>query len=179
MKKEHRNMNEQDIETENNKKENNERKNSETGKVIGDLINQSNRSEDYDLKNNKTETLQVSKNCGFKYPSKIKHKRIKHVDNQMNKKEAKLTNTYQKLKGDRGLGIYPLSQLKEVGIKHGANMWEKTQKTNQKIYAKDEKEIRIHNTQESGEKYAEEEENTTSVKEPDITTGSTRNNHDI
>ena len=55
----------------------------------------------------------------------------------------------------------------------------KTQKKNQKIDAKEEKEIRIHNTQESEKKYAEEEENTTSVKEPDITTGSTRNNHDI
>ena len=58
-------------------------------------------------------------------------------------------------------------------------MWEKKQKKNQQSDAKDEKEIRIHNTQESEKKYAEEEENTTSVKEPDITTGSTRNNHDI
>merc|ERR1712240_731204 len=118
MKKEQRNTNEQDIEKEDNKEENNERKNSETRIMIGDSTNQSNRSEDYDLKNNKTETLQVSKNCGFKYPSKIKHKRIKHVDNQMNKKEAKLTNTYQKSKWDQGVGIYPLIQLKEVGIKH-------------------------------------------------------------
>ena len=35
------------------------------------------------------------------------------------------------------------------------------------------------NTQENEEKYAKEEENTTSIKEPDITTGFTRNNHDI
>ena len=111
--------------------------------------------------------------------TKKKNKHIKHVDNQINNKEAKLTNTSQKLKWDPGVGIYPLVQLKEVGIKHGANMWEKTQKKNQQIYANDEKEIRIHNTQESGNTYAEEEANTTSVKEPDITTGSTKNNHNI
>ena len=141
--------------------------------------NQPNRSADYNLKNDKTETLRVIKNCGLEYPSKIKHKCIKHVDNQINNKEAKSANTSQKLKWDSGVGLYPLVQLKEGGAEHGANMWEKKQKKNQQSYAKDEKEIRIHNTQESGEKYAEEEENTTSVKEPDITTGSTRNNHDI
>ena len=183
MKKEHKNTNEQDIETEENKKENNVGKEkSETGIMIGDLTNQSNRSEDYDLKNNKTETLQVSKNCGFKYPSKIKHKRIKHVDNQINNKEAKLANTSQKLKWDPGVSSYPLVQLKEVGIKHGSNMLitkSITKKKNQQICASDEKGTRIHNTQENGNTYAEEEANTTSVKEPDITTGSTKNNHDI
>ena len=102
------------------------------------------------------------------------------MDNQINNKEAKLANTSQKLKWDPGVSSYPLVQLKEVGIKHGANMWvTKSKKKNQQICASDEKETRIHNTQESGNTYAEEEANTTSVKEPDITTGSTKNNHDI
>ena len=81
MKKEHRNMNEQDRKTEDNKKENNEDKEkSETGIMIGDLSNQPNRSADYNLKNDKSETLRVIKNCGFEYPSKIQNKCIKHVD---------------------------------------------------------------------------------------------------
>ena len=109
----------------------------------------------------------------------MKHERSKHVDNQSNKKEAKLTNTSQELKWDPGVGIDPLTQLKEVEVKHGANMGRKTQKKNQQIYAKEEKEISIHNTQEGEKKYAEEEENTIPVKGPDITTGSTRNNQDI
>ena len=50
----------------------------------------------------------------------------------------------------------------------------KSKKRSQQICASDETENRIHNTQESGNKYAEEEENTTSVKEPDITAGSTK-----
>merc|ERR1712240_193210 len=95
MKKEQRNTNEQDIEKEDNKEENNRRKNSETGRMIGELTNQSNPSEEYDLKNKKTETRQVSRNYDFKYPSKMKHERSKHVENQSNKKEVKLTNTSQ------------------------------------------------------------------------------------
>ena len=59
-------------------------------------------------------------------------------------------------------------------------MWvTKSKKKNQQICASDEKETRIHNTQESSNTYAEEEANTKSVKEPDITTGSTKNNHNI
>merc|ERR1712240_368391 len=61
MKKEQRNTNEQDIEKEDNKEENNGRKNSKTG------------------------IRQVSRNYDFKYPSKMKHERSKHVDNQSNK----------------------------------------------------------------------------------------------
>ena len=51
-------------------------------------------------------------------------------------------------------------------------------KTNQQICASDEEGTKIHKTQESDNTYAEEETNTTLVKEPDITTGSTKNNHD-
>merc|ERR1712240_387264 len=101
MKKEHGNTSEQDIKTEENKKENNEDKEkSETGIMISDL----------------SKTLQVIKNCGFEYPSKIQHKCIKHVDDQISNKEEKSANTSQKLKWDPGVSIYPLVQLKEVGI---------------------------------------------------------------
>ena len=132
MKKEQRNTNEQDIEKEDNKEENNGRKNSKTGIMIGEITNQSNRSEEHGLKNKKTETRQVSRNYSFKYPSKMKHERSKHVDNQSNKKEAKLTNTSQELKWDPGVGIDPLTQLKEVEVKHGANMGRETQKKNRR-----------------------------------------------
>jgi len=103
------------------------------------------------------------------------------VDNQINNKEAKSANTSQKLKWDPGVGIYPLVQLKEVGIRHKSNMSitkSITKKKNQQICASDEEGTKIHNTQESGNTNAEEEANTTSVKEPDITTGSTKNNQD-
>ena len=182
MKKEHGNTSEQDIKTEDNKKENNEDKEkSETGIMISDLSNQPNRSADYNLKNDKTETLRVIKNCGFEYPSKIQHKCIKHVDDQISNKEEKSASTSHKLKWDPGVGIYPLVQLKEVGIRHKSNMSltkSITKKKNQQICASDEEGTKIHNTQESGNTYAEEETNTTLIKEPDIATGSTKNNHD-
>ena len=49
---------------------------------------------------------------------------------------------------------------------------------NQQVPLSSEKGTKIHNTQESENTYAEEETNTTLIKEPDITTGSTKNNHD-
>ena len=88
--------------------------------------------EEHGLKNKKTEIRQVSRNYGFKYPSKMKHESSKHVDSQSNKKEAKSTNTFQELEWDPGVGIDPLTQLKEVEVKHGANMGRKTQKKNRR-----------------------------------------------
>ena len=50
---------------------------------------------------------------------------------------------------------------------------------NQQVPLSSEKGTKIHNTQDSENTYAEEETNTTLIKEPDIATGSTKNNHDI
>ena len=132
MKKEQKNTKEQDIEKEDNKEENNGRKNSKIGIMIGEIINQSNQSEEHGLKKKKTETRQVSGNYGLEYPLKMKHGHSKHVDNQSNKKEEELTNTSQELEWDPGVGIDPLTQLKEVEVKLGANMGRKTHEKNRR-----------------------------------------------
>ena len=103
------------------------------------------------------------------------------MDNQIKNKEAKSANTSQKLKWDPGVGIYPLVQLIEVGIRHKPNMSitkSIKKRKNQQICASDEEGTKMHNTHESGNTYAEEETNTTWIKEPDIATGPTKNNYD-
>ena len=48
----------------------------------------------------------------------------------------------------------------------------------QQVSPSSEKGTKIHNTQDSENTDADEATNTTLIKEPDITTGSTKNNHD-
>ena len=103
------------------------------------------------------------------------------MDDQISNKEEKSASTSQKLKWEPGVGIYPLVQLKEVGIRHKSNMSitkSITKKKNQQICASDEEGTKMHNTHESGNTYAEEETNTTWIKEPDIATGPAKNNYD-
>ena len=49
---------------------------------------------------------------------------------------------------------------------------------NQQVSPSNEKETKIHKTQESENTYADEVTNTTLIKSQDITTGSTKSDHD-
>merc|ERR1712240_208029 len=182
MKKEHGTTSEQDIKTEENKKENNEDKGkSETGIKIGDLSNQPNQSADYNLQNDKSETLRVIENCGFEYPPKIQHKCIELVEDQISNKEEKSASSSRQLKWDPGVGIYSLVQLINVGLRNKLNLSiakSTMRMKNQQVSSSNENGTQIHKIQESENTYTDEVTNTSSIKTPDTTTASTKSYHD-
>ena len=148
--------------------------------MIGDLTNQPNRSADYNLQNDKSETLWVIENCGFEYPSKIQHKCIELVDDQISNKEEKSASSSRQLKWDPGVGIYSLVQLINVGLRNKLNllMAKSTMRMkNQQVSSSNENGTQIHKIQESENTYADEVTNTSSIKTPNTTTESTKSDH--
>ena len=151
--------------------------------MICDLLNQPNQTADYSSQNDKSETLRGIEKCGCKHPPKIQHECIPKgtelVDNHITNKEEKSANSSRKWDPDDG--ICSSVQLRNVELKKKWNlsMAKSTMRTkNQQVSPSSEKGTKIHNTQESENTYADEATNTTLIKAPDITTGSTKSNHD-
>jgi len=185
-KKEHEITSKEGSKEEENKRDSSEDKEKgEVGIMVCNLSNQLDRSADYRSQNDKSETLQVIEDCGFEYPSKILHecipKEVEHLDGQISKEEEKSASSSRQLKWDQDVGIYSLVQLTNVGLRNKLNlsMAKSTMRMkNQQVSPRNEKGTKIHKTQESENTYADEVTNTTLIKAPDITTGSTKSDHD-